>query len=159
MELVPDSESGDVNCQETWERTPQLVYGSFLNITQFIIPIITIIVCYTKIIIRLQQRARTKPGTRSARQRQEEAARNARINKMLISMVIIFGISWFPINLINLVADLVDLGEYNLNEMNVKTCKDNLRNFQESMKKQFFSSYLQGIVFNDPPYTYNNILR
>ena len=47
---------------------------------------------------------------RSARQKQEEAARNKRINRMLIAMVIIFGTSWFPINLINLVADSVDLG-------------------------------------------------
>ena len=61
--------------------------------------------------IRLKQRAAGKPGSRTARQRQEEMARNARINKMLISMVIIFGFSWFPINLINLVADAVDLGK------------------------------------------------
>ena len=30
---------------------------------------------------------------------------------MLIAMVFIFGTSWFPINLINLVADSVDLGK------------------------------------------------
>ena len=57
----------------------------------------------------MKQRAQGKPGSRTARQRQEEAARNARVNKMLISMVVIFGTSWFPINLINLVADTVDL--------------------------------------------------
>ena len=33
---------------------------------------------------------------------------------MLIAMVIIFGTSWFPINLINLVADSVDLGTENI---------------------------------------------
>ena len=43
---------GNLNCQETWDRTPQLVYGSFTNITQFIIPFATIVICYTKIIIR-----------------------------------------------------------------------------------------------------------
>jgi len=62
-----------------------------------------------RIIVRLKQRAQGKPGSRTARQRQEEAARNARVNKMLISMVVIFGISWCPINLINLAADTVDL--------------------------------------------------
>ena len=111
MELVPDPDTGHHNCQETWERTPQLGYGSFLNITQFIIPFTTIVICYAKIMIRLRQRARGKPGSRSAKQREEEAARNARVNKMLISMVIIFGISWFPINLINLIADTSELGE------------------------------------------------
>ena len=111
MELVPDPDTGHYNCQETWERTPQLVYGSFLNITQFIIPFTTIVICYTRIMIRLRQRAQCKPGSRTAKQRQDEAARNARVNKMLISMVIIFGISWFPINLINLIADTTDLGK------------------------------------------------
>ena len=51
------------------------------------------------------------PGSRTAKQRQEEAARNSRINKMLIAMVVIFGTCWFPINLINLAADTIDLGE------------------------------------------------
>ena len=67
-----------------------------------------------QMIIRLKQRAQGKPGSRTARQRQEEAARNARVNKMLISMVAIFGTCWFPINLINLAADTVDLSSLNL---------------------------------------------
>lgn len=41
----------------------------------------------------------------------EEDVRNSRINKMLIAMVVIFGACWFPINLINLAADTIDLGE------------------------------------------------
>ena len=111
MELVPEPTSGILNCQETWEKLPQLVYGSFTNVTQFVIPFATIVICYTKIIIRLRQRAKSVPGTRTARQRQEEAARNARVNKMLIAMVVIFASSWFPINLINLIADTVDLSK------------------------------------------------
>ena len=51
MELVPD-DVGNLNCQETWDRLPQLVYGSFTNVTQFVIPFTTIIICYAKIIIR-----------------------------------------------------------------------------------------------------------
>lgn len=111
MELVPEPTSGILNCQETWEKLPQLVYGSFTNVTQFVVPFATIVICYTKIIIRLRQRAKSVPGTRTARQRQEEAARNARVNKMLIAMVVIFASSWFPINLINLIADTVDLSK------------------------------------------------
>ena len=30
------------------------------------------------------------------------------VNKMVIAMVVIFGLSWFPINLINLVADVYE---------------------------------------------------
>ena len=71
---------------------------------------------------------------RSAKKRQEEEARTKRTNRMLIGMVssdwwiawtsghvtavlisdwsqvVIFGTCWFPINLINLVADCMDLG-------------------------------------------------
>ena len=72
---------------------------------------------------------------RSAKKRQEEEARTKRTNRMLIGMVsshwwivwtsghmtaalisdwlqvVIFGTCWFPINLINLVADCMDLGD------------------------------------------------
>ena len=125
MELVTEPLTQITNCQESWERIPQLVYGSFTNISQFVIPFITIIICYSKIMVRLGERLKGKPGTRfdskqiiqnsthfsrSAQQRQIEAARNRRTNWMLIAMVGIFGACWFPINLINLVADSMDLG-------------------------------------------------
>ena len=47
MELIPD-EAGQLNCVETWPRLPQLAYGSFINIMQFVIPFATMFVCYTR---------------------------------------------------------------------------------------------------------------
>jgi hypothetical protein len=38
--------------------------------------------------------------------RPQERARNQRTNRMLISMVVVFGICWLPLNTINFVADL-----------------------------------------------------
>ena len=64
MELVTDPMSKNTNCQESWERIPQLVYGSFTNVTQFVMPFATIIICYTKIMIRLNQRSQGIPGSR-----------------------------------------------------------------------------------------------
>ena len=99
MELIPD-EAGQLNCVETWPRLPQLAYGSFINIMQFVIPFATMFVCYTRshehwclqhsqypprIMIRLRQRAQGKPGSRTVRQRQEEAARTARVSHQLQS--------------------------------------------------------------------------
>ena len=79
---------------------------------------------------------------RSAKKRQEEEARTKRTNRMLIGMVsshwwiawtsvhvtavlisdwsqvVIFGTCWFPINLINLVADCMDLGDKEFSYMN-----------------------------------------
>ena len=103
MELIPD-EAGQLNCVETWPRLPQLAYGSFINIMQFVIPFATMFVCYTRshehatvcsthnthprIMIRLRQRAQGKPGARTVRQRQEEAARTARVSHQLQSRAI-----------------------------------------------------------------------
>ena len=48
---------------------------------------------------------------RSAKKRLEEEARTKRTNRMLIAMVVIFGTSWAPINIINLFADCMDLSK------------------------------------------------
>lgn len=115
MELVTDPTTNNTICQEAWAKTPRLVYGGFTNIMQFVFPFATIIICYSKIMIRLRERSASgKPGSRSAKKRLEEEARTKRTNRMLIAMVVIFGTSWFPINLINLFADCMDLGCWSL---------------------------------------------
>ena len=107
-----------------------------------------------QIIVRLKQRAQGKPGSRTARQRQEEAARNARVNKMLISMVVIFGTSWCPINLINLAADTVDLSSLSLNLLD-KNCKRFISGCWELYYLAFFITHviaMSSICYN--PFLY-----
>jgi len=107
--------TGTLQCQEGWESTPRMVFGNFTMLCQFVIPFTTIIFCYGKIMVRLRQRsAAGKPGTRSMSKRLAEEARTRRTNRMLIAMVIIFAISWFPINLINLLADCLQLDCWSL---------------------------------------------
>ena len=48
---------------------------------------------------------------RSAKKRLVEEARTKRTNRMLIAMVVIFGVCWFPIDLINILADSLPLGQ------------------------------------------------
>ena len=74
-------------------------------IVQNLIPFTIIVLCYTRIMLRLHTRRRDPRRTESMTmgQRQGEAARTVRLNKMLISMVVIFGVCWFPFNIINLV--------------------------------------------------------
>ena len=43
---------------------------------------------------------------RSAAREEQERARNQRTNRMLISMVVVFGICWLPLNTINFLRDL-----------------------------------------------------
>ena len=64
---------------------------------------------YFQVILRLRERAKLKPGTRSAKRRELESQRNKRTNCMLIAMVVIFGGCWLPLNMTNLLSDLVSL--------------------------------------------------
>ena len=93
--------------QETWQGTPKTVYGIFTNITQFVIPFITIIICYASVIQRLNKRSNERPGgPRSTSREAQDRARTRRTNRMLIMMVIVFGVCWLPLNSINFLADL-----------------------------------------------------
>ena len=107
--LVSD-EHGNLECKHTrgWEW--DLYYDNITwNIIQSVLPFTIIVFSYTKIVIRLHLRKDDLKRTESmtTQQKQEEAARTLRMNKMLISMVVIFGVCWFPVNMINMVNTFV----------------------------------------------------
>ena len=88
----------------------KLVFGSFEIILQFVIPFTIIVLCYTSIVIRLRKRAWNQPATRTESQIQENVTRTERMNKMLIYMMVIFGVCWFPNNLYDVVSKIdIDL--------------------------------------------------
>jgi hypothetical protein len=70
-----------------------------------VIPFTIISFCYMKVCSKLSERARSKPGAKSVRKEELERERTRRTNRMLISMVVIFGASWLPLNINNLVQD------------------------------------------------------
>ena len=108
-EVVPD-ELGNLQCKHTRGWTWDLYYDNITwNITQSVLPFTIIVFSYTRIVIRLHLRKDDLRRTESmtTQQKQEEAARTLRMNKMLISMVVIFGVCWFPVNLINMVNTFV----------------------------------------------------
>ena len=97
---------GELVCDLTQSNVAILGYMTFVKITQFAIPFAIITICYTSVMIKLRQRA---PGrSLSSEQTQEGAAKNARMNKMLIAMVVIFGLCWFPIQLLSTMFYVVD---------------------------------------------------
>lgn len=90
-------------CEEDWTETVETVF-SFSTLTmQFIVPFYIIAYCYFRISRRLNQRVKSKPGTKSARKEEADREKKKRTNRMLIAMVAIIGICWFPLNLANIV--------------------------------------------------------
>ena len=105
-EFIPNHYQQKLVCMIPWPLLPYRVYWWFIHIAQFVIPFTIIIISYVSIMIRLRQRARNQPESRTEIQIQEEDARTARVNKMLMAMVFIFGICWFPQNLIQHLSDI-----------------------------------------------------
>lgn len=94
-------------CEEDWpEITVRHIFAFSTTILQFVLPFAIMAFCYLKVSLNLSERARLKPGAKSSRQEDVDRERKKRTNSMLIAMVAIFGGSWLPLNLFNLVGDL-----------------------------------------------------
>ncbi|KAF6209074.1 hypothetical protein GE061_014817 [Apolygus lucorum] len=94
-------------CEETWPS--ETLRGWFSGITstlQFVLPFFIISFCYIRVSMKLNDRARSKPGAKNSRKEEADRERKRRTNRMLIAMVTIFGVSWLPLNFINLYNDL-----------------------------------------------------
>ncbi|KAI1287370.1 Neuropeptide Y receptor type 2 [Halotydeus destructor] len=106
MEIVQIPENGKLYCEEVWPKeASRKAFGFSTSVLQFVIPFIIISFCYMKVCLKLRDRARQKPGAKSVRKEELERERTRRTNRMLISMVVIFGLSWLPLNMNNLIAD------------------------------------------------------
>ncbi|XP_055626043.1 neuropeptide Y receptor type 2 [Toxorhynchites rutilus septentrionalis] len=93
-------------CEELWpSENMRKVFSIATSILQFVLPFIIMAFCYICVSIKLNDRARTKPGSKTTRREEAERDRKKRTNRMLIAMVAIFGISWLPLNLVNMCND------------------------------------------------------
>lgn len=96
-------------CEEYWPSEQyRKVFGAITTTLQFVLPFIVISICYVWISVKLNQRARAKPGSKSSRREEADRDRKKRTNRMLIAMVAVFGLSWLPINLVNIFDDFND---------------------------------------------------
>ncbi|KAH8369873.1 hypothetical protein KR093_001341 [Drosophila rubida] len=108
MQLMGDTESLMV-CEENWPAEQyRKVFGAITTVLQFLLPFFIISICYVWISVKLNQRARAKPGSKSSRREEADRDRKKRTNRMLIAMVAVFGLSWLPINLVNIFDDFND---------------------------------------------------
>jgi neuropeptide Y receptor len=94
-------------CEESWPSEDfRQLYGILTASMQFVLPFIIIAFCYINVSLKLNDRARAKPGSKNSRKEEIDRERKRRTNRMLIAMVTIFGVSWFPLNVVNLINDM-----------------------------------------------------
>uniref|UniRef100_A0A8C5NU89 Neuropeptide Y receptor Y6 n=1 Tax=Jaculus jaculus TaxID=51337 RepID=A0A8C5NU89_JACJA len=103
LSLPTDVYTHRVACVEIWpSKTNQLLFSTSLFMLQYFVPLGFILICYLKIVICLRRRHR-----RADRKREKESRfrENRRINAMLISIVVTFGVCWLPLNIFNVIFD------------------------------------------------------
>uniref|UniRef100_A0A8R1DRK4 G_PROTEIN_RECEP_F1_2 domain-containing protein n=1 Tax=Caenorhabditis japonica TaxID=281687 RepID=A0A8R1DRK4_CAEJA len=87
-------------CNEDWSNAEfRSMFGLVVMFLQFILPFVLIAVSYTKVWFFLHSR-------QSMTERKSDIKRKKRLLRMLIVMVVIFAICWFPFNLLNCLRDL-----------------------------------------------------
>lgn len=93
-------------CEESWpaERYRQ-IFGTVTTTLQFILPFLFMSICYISVSIRLNDRAKARIGNKTSKKEEADRDRKKRTNRMLISMVAVFGISWLPLNTVNMFND------------------------------------------------------
>lgn len=99
-------------CVEEWPELPfldgRVYYSVFSLALQYFIPIMVVSSAYMKIYFRLKKRFVITQNIPSVddRLQNRRGRRMKRTNCLLISIALIFGISWLPLNFFNLYADL-----------------------------------------------------
>lgn len=102
----------DIFCAEKWPSDQiRKAFGAVTTIMQFVLPFIVMAFCYTCVSIKLNDRLKSRPGSKNSKKEDAERERKRRTNRMLIAMVAIFGLSWLPLNLINISSDFYSFAE------------------------------------------------
>ncbi|XP_013784621.1 neuropeptide F receptor-like [Limulus polyphemus] len=92
-------------CLERWPmKNGRFVYSVFSMVFQYALPILIVTIAYARICRKLRQRIVNRSSTLETKQ-QRDKQRMKKTNVLLISIALIFGISWLPLNILNVVTD------------------------------------------------------
>lgn len=109
VRLYVDPNTGTNYCEENWSsEQSRKIFGTITFCLQFIVPFVLISFCYIRVSVRLANRARAKPGSKSAKKEEADRDRKKRTNRMLMAMVGVFGVSWLPLSVVNIVNDYME---------------------------------------------------
>ena len=95
-------------CVEGWTDRARAYYSLFSIVCQYVAPIITVSIAYAGITRKLRFRMSSMAG-RTASVREGREQRTRRTNTLLIAISFIYAVSWIPLNVCNLVYDLLAL--------------------------------------------------
>lgn len=111
--ITVKDQNADVSlCEEDWPSEQwRKVFGALTSLLQFAIPLVIITFCYVCVSIKLNDRAKLKPGSKTSKREEADRDRKKRTNRMLIAMVAVFAISWLPLNLVNIFHDFYSMEE------------------------------------------------
>lgn len=88
MNYVKGNSTDKYYCEEKWPSEKwRKLFGGFTTMMQFVFPFFIIKFCYICVSIKLNDRARSKPGTKNSRKEEADRERKRRTNRMLIAMV------------------------------------------------------------------------
>ncbi|BFF92960.1 neuropeptide F receptor [Drosophila madeirensis] len=95
-------------CIEDWPSSNGRFYYSIFSLcVQYLVPILIVSVAYFGIYNKLKNRITVVTVQAASSQRKVERGRRMkRTNCLLISIAVIFGVSWLPLNFFNLYADM-----------------------------------------------------
>ena len=91
-------------CKENWLTMSRITYNTFLFTTTYLIPMSIITIVYSLAGMRLW--SRKLPGHRNLRAHKKAQASSRRATAMLITVVIVFALSWFPFQALEMIKVL-----------------------------------------------------
>ncbi|XP_075148671.1 neuropeptide F receptor isoform X2 [Haematobia irritans] len=94
-------------CIEDWPLSQGRFYYSMFSLcVQYLVPILIVSAAYFGIYNKLKSRITVVTVQASSQRKTERGRRMKRTNCLLISIAVIFGVSWLPLNFFNLYADM-----------------------------------------------------
>ncbi|XP_074641413.1 neuropeptide F receptor-like [Tubulanus polymorphus] len=95
-------------CMELWPTmTVKAIYTFSVIVVQFILPVTVLLIIHWRICAFLRQRVLESPSTPVEMSRALKDTQRVRKNtSLLVAIAIVFAISWFPLGLLNILADL-----------------------------------------------------